>query len=117
MRFGKKETRASRRLPVYHLARYRLVAEPNQRMAIVTVKDISEAGMRCRAEKMIPSHSLLEVEVQFPFLDHPEACLATVMWTKKLPVRTERYEIGLKFNGINDFLSRAVEKGKIKGTL
>lgn len=111
----KKEKRLSKRLPVYHLAKYRDTSNPQHAFVVCTVRDISEIGIRCYVKEMIPKGSVLELQIQFPFLKDPETCTASVIRCQKRDSKGQRYEIGLKFNGIDDFLTRALAKKKDLG--
>lgn len=111
----KKEKRLSERLPVYHLAKYRNTSDAQRAFVVCTVKDISEVGIRCYVKEAIPKGSVLELQIQFPFLKNPETCTASVIRCQKRDSKGQRYEIGLKFNGIDDFLTRALAKKKDLG--
>ena len=113
----KKEKRLSKRLPVYHLAKYRNTSDAQHVFVVCTVKDISEAGIRCYIEEAIPEGSVLELQIQFPFLTAPESCTASVIRCQKRDPKSQRYEIGLRFNGIDDFLTRALAKKKDLGSM
>lgn len=105
----KKERRKFTRLRIYHLAKYRLLSEPEAKTAkiLTSLKDISGGGACLRTkEKLLPS-DIIQLYINFPQLPEPVICKAKVAWVKKLET-INQYESGLEFLEINDSLRREI---------
>lgn len=108
------ERRKFLRFTAYHLAKYRLInaADKDELPVLASLKDVSAGGIRLRAQEDIPISSLLELKINFPFLDYPVTALAKVIWSKKLK-KPGLYEVGAQFTRIDESARKAID-GQIK---
>jgi c-di-GMP-binding flagellar brake protein YcgR len=107
-----EEKRKYPRLSVYHLAKYRLVAEPQGPLVYAHIKDIGAGGACLCTEEKLPVSSVVDIYINFPGLNEPIKCQAKVVWDRQLG-KAGRYESGLQFIDMEDAIrDRILEQVK-----
>jgi c-di-GMP-binding flagellar brake protein YcgR len=98
----RKEKRRFVRLKAYQLSKYRVIYPEERKSAILdSIKDIGGGGVCFRIEEDLPISSILELQINVPFLAHPLRCLVKVVWTRRLG-KSNKYEIGTEFVEIDE---------------
>lgn len=110
----KHDKRRTKRINEYHLVKYRLAFTPDKPL-LANIKDISAGGARLVTEKQLPVGSLLQIYINFPWLNSPVPVLAKIIWVKK-PGRRIRFESGLEFSEIEDIIRKDIH-GRIENVL
>jgi c-di-GMP-binding flagellar brake protein YcgR len=110
-----KEKRKYIRLPAYHLVKYRLLSKEREYGATVVTgaRDIGGGGVCLEVKEGLPVSSILELLINFPSIAAPVACLAKVVWARKMK-STKNYRVGIEFLEIDDTL-RAIIMRRIEG--
>ena len=105
------ERRKFLRFTAYHLAKYRLINAGNKEefLVLISLKDVGAGGIRLRTPDNIPLFSLLELKINFPFLDYPVTAIAKVIWSKKLK-KSGLYELGAEFTQIDEPARKAINE-------
>jgi len=89
----RKYPRADTHIPV----RYRKLGDPEDAFKAGTItKNISQGGVRFKAEEFVSRASRLVLEMDVPMLPKPVRAISKVAWIKKAPSGKE-YEIGNQF--------------------
>lgn len=109
-----KNRRKYIRLKVYHLAKYKLIHDPNLSETAITawIRNISAGGCCMTTDKSLPVNSIIRLEINFPQLSKPIYALAKVVWTRQVG-ETKRYEFGIEFIEIDESLRKTID-GHIK---
>ena len=106
----RKNKRKFFRLKAYQLAKYRVISpKEGEHIVFNAVKDIGGEGVCFRTKEDLPISSILELQINVPFLDKPLDTVAKVVWTKIMG-RTNKYEIGVQFLDIEKDYQRKIIK-------
>lgn len=106
----KKERRAYPRLPVYHLAKYKLISQPKEEPPVTTsIKDVSGGGICLRLDEHLPVSAVIQLYINFPRIPQTITALAKVVWIKQIG-KSKRYEAGVQFLEIEDTFRQAIVK-------
>lgn len=104
-----QEKRKYKRLKAYHLVKYRLAFSPQDPLVLAYIRDIGAGGVCLATKERLPTDSILQVYVNFPWLSSPVPTLAKVVWVKAVG-RKARFDLGLKFSEINDIIRKDIHE-------
>jgi len=96
-----KERRRYPRLDVYHLAKYRLISQPESDLITAHIKDIGGGGVCLLLNEEIPVNSTIQIYINFPELTQPIPCIAKIAWVKRID-KLKKYKAGVEFLEIED---------------
>ncbi len=102
-----KKQRRFLRISQYHLIKYKVVEAKKE--SISFAKDVGGGGIRVCLPEGVPAGSIVELEINFPFLPQPVKAKARAVWSNFLK-KTKKYEIGFKFIDIDPKICRIINK-------
>lgn len=104
-----KDRRKFPRLSAYHLAKYRLISNPQDQLVMASIKDIGGGGICLRSEEKLPVSSVVQLYINFPQFSQPIPTLTKVVWIKKIG-KSKRYDVGIQFLELEEILRQGIVK-------